>query len=430
MYIQQRTLKWTPTDKNLSRIRGEKNSKEQFSYVNDDNNPNAWNGNLNNNNSNANWNNNVDNNNHPLFFQHFNFFDYISKHEFIAAYKKCRKYKRWKKSATKFEYKQEYNITILKQELEKGTYKISPSNVFVIKDPKWREICAAKFRDRIIHHLLISRLEPYFEQYFSPFTYNCIKNRGSFKALEQLQEYLNSDDYVIGIDVKSFFPSIPVEQTLYDLCRFVDIYDIKDKEFIKYLLTLILKNRLDNNYTLTGNLYYRKFVPNEKSIVGKVKGIPIGDLTSQYIANFVMTRIDQYLTNHGYKFVRFVDDLRIIIKKNEINTFKKNLFNYIEDQGLQFDKNKVYIQPCSKGCPFIGFFVTKNYILPGKRLKRNINKYIYEMNSNKLTYKQCFDKKNSYLGFLKFCKADKLIHKINQSFNNFCLNYEKNNKLD
>ena len=143
-----------------------------------------------------------------------------------------------------------------------------------------------------------------------------------------------------------------------------------------------------------------------------------------------MTRIDQYLTNHGYKFVRFVDDLRIIIKRNEINTFKENLFNYIEDQGLQFNKNKIYIQPCSKGCPFIGFFVTKNYILPGKRLKRNINKYIYEMNSNKLTYKQCFDKKNSYLGFLKFCKADKLIHKINQSFDNFYLNYEKNNKLD
>lgn len=99
----------------------------------------------------------------------------VSIEDLVKAYKDCRKHKRNKSSAVKFELNLEENLYTLKEDLNNGTYTIGKSIAFVVTKPKYREVFAADFRDRIVYHLLIRKLEPYLENYFADSAYACRK---------------------------------------------------------------------------------------------------------------------------------------------------------------------------------------------------------------------------------------------------------------
>ena len=106
------------------------------------------------------------------------FDDKISLEDIFSAYYECRKNKRNKTGALQFEVDLEKNLVELWEEINSGTWEPRPSTVFIVEKPVVREIFAAAFRDRIVHHLVIGRLNHLFERYFIYDSYSCRKGKG------------------------------------------------------------------------------------------------------------------------------------------------------------------------------------------------------------------------------------------------------------
>ncbi len=149
----------------------------------------------------------------------------FSLDEIIKAYLSCRKNKRNTINAIKFELKLEENLYSLWRSLKDGSYSPGRSICFVVTYPKLREIFAADFKDRVIHHLLVGRLEPYFEKRFIYDSFACRKNKGCHKAISRLKKYINvvtknktKNAYYLQIDIKSFFSNID-KNILYSIVK-------------------------------------------------------------------------------------------------------------------------------------------------------------------------------------------------------------------
>lgn len=328
----------------------------------------------------------------------------ITREELFQAYYDCRKHKRYTYQAYKFELNYFSNLEKLYQELINDTYKPSPEVVFIIYDSKVREVFAADFRDRIVHHLFINRIKIPMEQYLSNVSYNCRPNRGNLHACQQLQKYMQQYEsgYVVGLDVKSFFTSINREQTLYDWLRFIDLYVESDKvSSTKQLANIILTNDVTINCKRVSKLKEWNNLSKEKSLFNKNSGYPIGDVTSQFSANFILNFIDNLILYKNFKVIRYADDLRIIGEnKNQLKKLIQFLFKIFPTSvKLQLNPNKIIFQNIKKGIPFVGYFVKQQYLLPGKRLKSKI----------KQLKNPSIEQINSYKGFIKYCRAYNLL---------------------
>lgn len=134
----------------------------------------------------------------------------------LEAYFDCRKRKRSTVGATEFELDYIHNLVELMNEVNSRQYKIGKSICFVVRYPRYREVFAGEFRDRIIHHYIALRLEPLFEQEFCDRTYNCRKGKGQLAGVAQLAQDIREEThnyteaaYVMSVDLKGFFMSIP-----------------------------------------------------------------------------------------------------------------------------------------------------------------------------------------------------------------------------
>ena len=108
----------------------------------------------------------------------------------VRAYFDCRRRKRNTYNALRFEFLLERNLTELYDELLSGNYEISTSICFIVLNPKPREVWAANFRDRIVHHLVYNEISERFYRKFIKDTYSCIPERGSLNAVKTLRKYI------------------------------------------------------------------------------------------------------------------------------------------------------------------------------------------------------------------------------------------------
>mgnify|MGYP004451561011 CR=1 FL=1 len=128
----------------------------------------------------------------------------------IEAHNDCMRHKRSKTSAMLFDANREELLYSLWQELSNHTYSISPSNAFVVTHPKPREVFAADFRDRIVHHWIALRIEPILMQMLIPNTFSCIKGRGTLAMQKAVSNAIQANNglYICKIDIEGFFNSI------------------------------------------------------------------------------------------------------------------------------------------------------------------------------------------------------------------------------
>lgn len=167
--------------------------------------------------------------------------------EIFAAYFDCRKNKRNTTDALLFEKHFEVNLFLLIDEICLGNYQPDPSTVFIVKQPVLREIFAATFRDRIMHHWLINKLNPLFETLFIDNSFACRKNKGTHLAIKKVDEAIKSvsenytkDCYILKLDIKGFFMHINKELLHKRLITFVKENTIKQIESLYYLLLISL----------------------------------------------------------------------------------------------------------------------------------------------------------------------------------------------
>lgn len=325
---------------------------------------------------------------------------FITREELTKAYFDCRRTKRYTYQAFKFELNYPIYLQQLYEELITDKYKPSPEVVFIVDKPKVREVFAAEFRDRIVHHVFINRIYDAMESYFSDASYNCRKNRGNINACKQLQKYMCGDNmWCLSLDIEAFFTSIDRKQTLYDLIRFIQIYiDTPLVESTIQLANIILKNDVTNKCKRVCSKYKWNRLQKTKSLFNSSKGFPIGDITSQFNGNFILTYIDYIIQNKGLISIRYGDDFRIIGTKQELLDIKNLLFDLMQTSlHLNLNRNKVTLQQVYKGVSFVGYFVKHEYLLPGKRLKKNA---MHSKNPQ------------NYFGFLQHCRSFKFKQKL------------------
>lgn len=291
----------------------------------------------------------------------------------LEAYLDCRKRKRSTIGATEFELNYVHNLVELMNEVNSRQYRIGKSICFVVRYPRYREVFAGEFRDRVIHHYIALRLEPLFERMFCGRTYNCRKGKGQLAGVIQLAEDIREesenytkDAYVMKVDLKGFFMSIIKSK----LAKMVDDfivahYEGDDKEDLRWLCNLVVIHRPELNCERRIPLWMWNFIPKEKSLFtnGEDRGIAIGNLFAQLFANFLLNTIDWKVDAVCVRHNRYVDDISFVSKdKEKLLSIIPMLRTELGKLGLRLNEKKFYLQHYSKGVQFTGAVIKPDRI--------------------------------------------------------------------
>lgn len=297
-------------------------------------------------------------------------YEYVSFDQIYHSYKDCRRHKRNKYSAVQFEMDLHESLVKLWEDLNNGTYEIGKSIAFVVTKPKYREVFAADFRDRIVHHLLIRRLEPLFEKYFDGSAYACRKGKGTLYGVRDIEskirevtENYTKEAWILKIDIRSFFMSINKEVLSRNLEKFMreKCSDWKDLEWWIKLAKQIIDNRPEQNCEKHGDLTLWNYLPKNKSLFySNGRGLPIGNLSSQFFANFYLTLFDRFLHSLGLTFGRYADDTIIVgrDKKQLLGAIPKIREFLKNSLSLDLHPDKVYFQPANHGVIAFGTVIS------------------------------------------------------------------------
>ena len=350
--------------------------------------------------------------------------------DLFKAYYSCRKNKRNTINALAFELNLEEELIKLKEALESGTYTISNSIAFVVDKPVKREIFAANFRDRVVHHLLIQKMNAVFEPHFVYDSYACRKGKGTHFGIKRVAGFIRKcsknytqDCYVLKLDIKGFFMHIN-KTILYAKIKtlFTEKYNGADKELYLNLCKTILFNEPVTNAVIKGNLSNWDNLPKDKSLFSAKNGygLPIGNLTSQVFANVYMSALDHFIKHHlGVKYYgRYVDDFVLVhTNKDYLKSLIPIISKFLKTElHLKSHPKKMYLQHYSKGVNYIGGFIKPNRIYVSKRTKGNFHEALHNQNKliantikpNKAEKLLFLSSMNSYLGILGNYKSYKL----------------------
>ncbi len=349
--------------------------------------------------------------------------------ELFYAYFSCRKNKRNTHNALKFEVDYEYNLFLLKEEIENGTYSPGRSIAFIVNKPVKREIFAADFRDRVVHHWLINKLNPLFENLFIPNSYACRVGKGTHYGVAHVNQFIKEcsenytkNCYILKLDIQGFFMHINRIILVNSLKKFVySNYHQPDINLVIELLEKVIFNAAAENCFIKGKKKDWKGLPNIKSLFHSPKncGLPIGNLTSQVFANFYMHTLDAHMKNELSicYYGRYVDDFVIVHQDKEfLKSLLPKLSNFLlSTLQLTLHPNKIYLQHYSKGVKFLGTIIKPNRIYIANRTKGNFfnaiekqNRIILENKPSKEDKDAFLSSMNSYLGIMKHYKSYKL----------------------
>jgi len=243
------------------------------------------------------------------------------------------------------------NLKELQRQLITKTYKTSPYYVFVIFEPKRREIYRLPFIDRVVHHAIMNIVDNIWVSLFTADTYSCIKGRGVHSAGEKIKKVLRNDvlgtGFCLKIDVRKFYPSVD-----HDILKKIIRLKIKDNDLL---------NLLD-------------------SIIDSADGLPIGNYLSQFLANLYVTYFDHWLKEQmkvRYYF-RYCDDMVILSGcKKYLHQILFDIRTYLEvDLHLEVKDNYQIFPVQKRGIDFLGYVYRHEYTRLRKSIKKSFAKAV------------------------------------------------------
>lgn len=290
-------------------------------------------------------------------------------------YLHCRRNKRNTVNALKFEYDLEENLAKLHEELEGRTYSPSRSVCFVLKQPKLREIFAADFRDRVVHHVLVDCLEKIWEPLFIYDSYACREGKGTHRAVERLQAFMRKVSrnetrtaYFIHLDIRGFFLHINKE-VLYQIIA----KRIRDEKLL-WLARTVIFHDCTKNFVLKGKRRLLETIPPHKTLFNteNKKGLPIGNLASQFFSNVYLNELDQFVKHHlkARYYVRYSDDFVLLHEEKErLLGWREEIREFLQSQlRLELNECRQTVGPISNGTDFLGYIVRPHYLLVRRRV--------------------------------------------------------------
>ena len=287
------------------------------------------------------------------------------------AFKRARINKTRKDYVIEFEKNLKQELNKLHEELSYQVYTPRPLKRFIIRDPKTRTIHSSAFRDRVVYHAIVNILEPMLDPTFIHDSYASRKNKGIHKAVERFDEFKrkvsrngklaenyctknNIMGYALKADIRHYFDNVDHKILLNVIKR-----KIRDENLI-----LLIRKILNNFNTETEG-----------------KGMPLGNLTSQFFANVYLNDLDQFV-KHKLKasyYIRYVDDFVILHKNRKIlNVYNEKIKKYLKKLKLELHPDKSVILPLRDGLTFLGYRIFYHYKLLRKNNLMKFNRDIKE----------------------------------------------------
>jgi len=356
--------------------------------------------------------------------------DDLVLNDLFQAYFDARKNKRNTINALKFEKHFEHNLFALHDEIISFRYEPQPSICFVVDKPVKREIFAADFKDRVVHHLLFNYLSPIFEKLFIYDSYSCRKGKGTHCGIHRIDHFIRSCSdnykkycYILKLDIKGYFMSIN-RNLLYEKLQLTLLNQKNQLHFnlslVLFLLQKVIFNDPTENCIIRGRKADWEGLPASKSLFcsGKERGLPIGNLTSQLFGNVYLNDFDHFVKKElGISYYgRYVDDF-VLVHPDKFHLLYciEKIKDYLKDNlMLTLHPKKIYLQHFSKGVKFLGAIVLPYRIYASNRTMGNFYNAIENQNRVVRDHKPSIEEKsafrsstNSYLGILKHYKTYK-----------------------
>ena len=291
----------------------------------------------------------------------------------LAAYLRARKGKHGRHDAAEFHMNLEGNLLNLELELCRFTYQPSQYHNFVITDPKRRVISKADFRDRVVHHLLYGVMEPIYEKKFIFDSYACRVGKGTHRAVHRCQRFMARNRYYIHCDIVKFFPSVD-HQILLDLLG----RTLRDERFMELVRRIldsgegVLREEWEPHYFSGDDLF----------AVLRPKGLPIGNLTSQFWANVYLDGMDHFVKEQlrVRDYLRYADDFVLFGNDNrELADRRTGIEEYAGGLRLRIHRERALVRPTRDGIGFLGFRVFPDRLkLKRENVKRFVKRFRWQ----------------------------------------------------
>ncbi len=331
--------------------------------------------------------------------------DFFSFDNLWLAFMKARKGKTKKQYVRDFETNIIGNLLNLQTDLINQTYKPKSLKTFILRDPKTRRISVSDFRDRIVHHALCNIIEQIFDKTFIHDSYANRKGKGTHKAIERFDYFKKkvsknntNSCYILKCDIKKYFDSMNHAVLINILKK-----KIKDEKVIR-LIKIILENHKSNN---------DKENKNNKN--KENKGMPLGNLTSQFFANVYLNEFDQYV-KHKLKikyYIRYVDDFIIMHNsKSQLELYKTKINLFLKTNlKIELHKDKSKIILLSRGISFLGFRIFYFH-----KLLKNINIWKRKYDKQLIVYDDIYLKFEGWIAYARNANTFNLINKFMNYF--------------
>jgi len=288
----------------------------------------------------------------------------------MLAYTHASKGKRGLLPAAQFEYNLADNLLALQTGLRDGTWRPGAYHSFFIHEPKRRLISAAPFGARVAHHAPCNVTVPYFERLFLPDSYANQVGKGTHRALDRCQQFARRFKFVLPCNVVQFFPSIDHAILREALGRMLPI---PSDDRVMWMIDLVLDSGRGVHSLERVSLveqYDMVYFPGDDLLAAtRPRGLPIGNLTSQWWANSYLNSFDQFVKRslgcRGY--LRYVDDMLLFgDDKTELWAWREAIIARLAQLRLTIHVERSHPQPVTEGIPFLGFIVFPAH----RRLKR------------------------------------------------------------
>lgn len=268
------------------------------------------------------------------------------------AFVKAAKGKAAKKDVQDFRKDLGKNLNLLRNQLLATDVELGNYNYFTIYDPKERVICAAAFPERVLHHAIMNICHPYFEKYQIYDSYATRIDKGTYAAIERACNFNKNNYWYLKLDIRKYFDNID-----------------------HGILLNLLSNRFKDKHLIS---LFKKIIDSYETYAGK--GIPIGNLTSQYFANLYLATADHYAKEKLKikNYVRYMDDIVLWSTNKEELKQNGNLFREFIAENLNLNFKQYQLNKITNGLPFLGYRIFKSKIKLSTRSKTRYKKKIFE----------------------------------------------------
>ena len=329
---------------------------------------------------------------HNRFFQKVCAFDNL-----VRASRKAQRGKRFQTQVTAFNFHLEKELYQLQAELQTQTYRPGPYYEFHVYEPKLRKISAAPYRDRVVHHALCNIIEPIFDPTFIFDSYACRKGKGTHKAVDRFTDFSRKNTYVLKCDIKKYFPSID-----HEILKTLFRRKIRDVQVL-WLMDLIVDSSNPQEDV-------REYFEGDDLLtpISRHRGIPIGNLTSQFFANIYLNGFDHFVKEdlRCRCYIRYMDDFVVLdTDKAQLHQVKTEMEGYLAQLRLKLHTHKCQVFPVKDGTDFLGYqvFPTHRRLRPSsvRRARRRLRGLRDDYESGKILWSDVNHSVQSWLGHIK-----------------------------